>query len=541
MKYRIAIVFLLLSARAYAACSGASPNLTASTWADLAACHAIAAQGDRITVSPGSYIVTTSTSITKNVSIAADGVTVTDNTNGLAGEMITFTESTAGSIRLNGLTVRQGTGVHQNTFGVIGIDYAPNGKPVIITGVNYHMAGTGGNFFYVRTNRGLLSGNNGYGVVEGPQCFNNSSYLRHKWTGGGIDAWKTPGVYGSADVNGDQALYVEDFIIRNMLEAYDGDDNARTVLRHGTVVNSGLILHGTDTSGIIGARLTQISYVTFVRDLTPTGTCSDPQMPVNMNGFIGIRGGTALIHHNEIPNVQDGWWGDKAEVAFWYENIRRRAGGYPCWSTTTAPGAGYPAPHIPGWGFTAGGTNPGGLGSNVLQDLEPIRLWGNTGTGNHDSPAIMEYPNECGSGAPSVVDYIKPNREYYLSAPANFSSYVYPHPLVNGSTPTPVPAPVPTPTPTPEPIPNAAPTVTLKAPASGQLITTKTFTISVAASDDTGVAWLELSVNNQVVKAGAFSTMTYSWNTAPYKGKGLVTIRAVAKDAEGLTARNRSP
>jgi hypothetical protein len=68
------------------------------------------------------------------------------------------------------------------------------------------------------------------------------------------------------------------------------------------------------------------------------------------------------------------------------------------------------------------------------------------------------------------------------------------------------------------------------------LITTKTFTISVAASDDTGVAWLELSVNNQVVKAGAFSTMTYSWNTAPYKGKGLVTIRAVAKDAEGLTA-----
>jgi len=87
----------------------------------------------------------------------------------------------------------------------------------------------------------------------------------------------------------------------------------------------------------------------------------------------------------------------------------------------------------------------------------------------------------------------------------------------------------------PPPIPNNPPTVTIKKPINGEVISVRSYTIEVAATDDVGVAWLELSINGQVVKSGMFASMTYSWNTAPYKGK-TVTISATSKDAENLTA-----
>src|SRR5689334_6895784 len=74
------ILFTVRPTHAWAACSGSSPNLAAPTWDDVASCHSVAANGDTITVAPGTYTVTTTTAITKYVTILGGGaVALIDN------------------------------------------------------------------------------------------------------------------------------------------------------------------------------------------------------------------------------------------------------------------------------------------------------------------------------------------------------------------------------------------------------------------------------------------------------------------------------
>ena len=429
MKHRhifliLFLLFALLPNRAWAACSGKSPNLTAPTWADVAACHAVASNGDTITVTAGSYTATTPTTITKYLTIVMGGmVNLTDNTCTGACDafLIDIAESTVGNTKLQGpLNITKGTGYHANSAGVIGLERTNNGKPILVTGVHYTLTGSG-NFFNVHTNRGVLWNNSATGsVTESSGCLNNASFLRHKPTGLGLSGWEQPPTYGAADTNGDQNLYVEHNTLDKVLEGLDVDDDARTVFRYNTVINSGGGTHGVDTSGILGGRYIDYDHNTFVRDLTPQGgACGG--LPVNQNGFIFLRGGTALIHDNVIPDIRDGAWGDKDEIGFIVEELRRGAGGYPCWT------GGYPAPHQVGWGWSTGGTRSG-MGT---QDIEPVYVWNNTGTGNYRSPSVGDWsPSDCGASAPSALDYIHLNRDYYLSTPKpGYTPYTYPHPL----------------------------------------------------------------------------------------------------------------
>ena len=96
--------------------------------------------------------------------------------------------------------------------------------------------------------------------------------------------------------------------------------------------------------------------------------------------------------------------------------------------------------------------------------------------------------------------------------------------------------------PPPQPV-NIAPTVTLKTPTAQQDITVKSFSISAAFSDDVEckcVAAAELYIKGILVpgfpKLGV-QTISYTWNTSPWKGKGVVSIEVRAKDAEGLETR----
>jgi len=424
-----------------ARCSGVSPNLTAPTWADVAACHRAAKNGDTITVAPGTYTVTTTTAITKFVTILGGGaVTLIDNTCVgstncnllIQTSMLLITESTAGSTKFSGFVINQGTAVHSNPSGTIGIQSISNGQPIIISNNTYTASGGSGDFIIAHANRGVISQNTMNGLPGGNNCLNNNSFVRHKITSSNAQ-WQTPPTYGAADSNGASNLYVETNTIKNVLEAIDSDDNARTVVRYNTITNSATGTHGTDTSGTIGGRYVEIYNNTFIRDMTLLPTCAGGTLPVNMQGFIFLRGGTALIHDNTIPPVSDPYWGQKTPVGFLDENLRRNAGGFPCWSTVTAPGAGYPSPHQVGWGYSTGATNPGGVGT--LQDLEPVYLWNNTGGGNYDSPAVIEYgPNECGTGADSVSNYVRQNREYYVSTPKpGYKPYTYPHPLTTST------------------------------------------------------------------------------------------------------------
>lgn len=417
-------------------------NLTAPSWSDVQRCHADAAIGDTITVNPGTYDVFEQTTLTKYVKLMAGGpvhlIDKTCNGNNSSVSLLHITESPDWNTLVQGpFLIDPGSGYHVDVVGVITVERHANGRPVLLTGVTYGdvVNAQGGNFLYWRSNRGVVWNCRATGdVTFGSNCFNNASFLRHKVSSLGIAGWKTPPKYGMDDLNGDENLYVEDCVLNRMLEGVDCDDNGRTVIRHSSIINSGIIAHGVDTSGIMGARYLVIHHNTFVRDLTPQGGACGQFVNLG-GGFIYVRGGTALIHDNVIPAVSDGTWGKKSEVTFNYENLRRNAGGYPCWNTTTAPNAGHPAPHLPGWGYSVGGTNPGGLGSDVLQDLEPIYIWNNSGGGNYDTPGIHDYnPNECGPDAQSSSTYIQRDREYYLSTPKpGYTPYTYPHPLTGGA------------------------------------------------------------------------------------------------------------
>ena len=463
----LVLTFVILAPGMAAACSGTSPTLTATTWADIQTCHTAASAGDTITYAGGDATVSTTLSITKYVKIVSSGGTITDNTKGGdpdAGggpSLITITESTAGSTRLQGFTVQKGPGncagasstigVHCGTGAHVKIVNAVNGKPVLITANTFHQ-GRSGNSIVANTNHGVIWSNTFTGNYEvvasdpsgiNQNCGNNSSALRHKPTLLAT-SWSSAPTYGTADTNGDQNLYFEANTVSFMAEAIDTDDNGRTVVRYSNFTDSPVIMHGVDTSGKFGARYVELYNNTFVVDQTPQASCGG--LPPQPSAGIAIRGGTALIHHNVLPDATTPTWGPKYPVVFFVEQLRRNAGGFPCWSTVTAPGAGYPSPHQAGWGYTTGATTV--MGTNcascpVSQDIEPIYLWSNTGAGNYNAPYLANY--DCGSGdacpncstCPLIAAYIQSGREYLPSTPRpGYTPYIYPHPLVGVGAPT---------------------------------------------------------------------------------------------------------
>ena len=409
------ILFFSITSRGFAACSGSSPKRIASAWTDVAACHSAARDGDTITVMPGTYVVDKPTRITKFVRIAASGVvTLVDNTPNQSN-LIEIVESTAGSTRLEGFKFVQGTGIHPNPNGVIVMTNKSGGKPILITGTDYQV-GTSGDFIIANVNRGVIWRNGMKGKLFGNTCSNNASFVRQKPQDG---SWASPPKYGADDTKGDLNLYIETNVLTNVFEGVDVDDNGRAVIRHNTITNSGLLTHGADT-GPIGGRYMDIYNNTFIWDATVQ---CPPDLPAGVNSFIYLRGGTALIHENEIPDVAGRAWGDKSEIGFTVEALGRNAGDYACWK------GGYPAPHQPGWGYRNGGTRAGR--SPIVQDLEPIYVWNNKGAGNHSRPTVFDYASgECGTGVAAATDYIRQNREYFLGVPKpGYAAYTYPHQL----------------------------------------------------------------------------------------------------------------
>jgi len=429
------LVQLIIAAPAWAACQGASPNLTAvsANQTDISACLAAASNGDTITVPAGSATWTSPLTITKFVKLVASGtVTITDNSTGGDPDggggppLLTIAESTAGNTSLQGFTFAQGTGVHLGgNGGIIKMAFTGAGKPILITG-NTFRQGSSGNAIVAATNRGAIWNNTFTGVPAGPNCFNNTSALRHYATAVYTSSWTTRSTMGTADTDGTNNLYFENNTVVNMNEAFDTNIGGRTVYRYNNITNSALILHG-DTS--VGSRHVEFYNNTIQYD---TSSVCGP-LPMNLNGFIEARGGTLLVHHNVIPHIDGAAWGLKSEVTFNLQMIRRAGGPWSCWGTTT-PGT-YPAPYQFGWGYTSGSTQAGRTG--VFMDPEPVYLWANTGGANYEAPAVLEYgPNECGSSAPSVTSFIQLGRDYFTNSPKpGYAPYTYPHPLTGSTQP----------------------------------------------------------------------------------------------------------
>jgi hypothetical protein len=101
--------------------------------------------------------------------------------------------------------------------------------------------------------------------------------------------------------------------------------------------------------------------------------------------------------------------------------------------------------------------------------------------------------------------------------------------------PAPAPAPAPDPAPTPAPATDAAPTVTLLKPVSGQDFTNALY-FSVSASDDLGVARVDYLVDGKLIKSDYGAPYTYNWKGAKKLSYGKHTVVARAYDGAGQSA-----
>ena len=220
-------------------------------------------------------------------------------------------------------------------------------------------------------------------------------------------SWTTASTMGVADANGDRNVYFEDNIFRKILQqVLDPDGNARVVIRYNTFDNSGMASHGADT-GPDGMRHAEVYNNSFA--FTTSG--SGYNFPLPLTWWIYVRGGTWVIADNVMADINSQQWGNKGEIVATVQNVRRRSGPYPCWST-------YPAPRQFGQGH-----------NGVALITEPAYIWNNTG-GAVQTPVISDYsPDDCGVNR-QTSDFIRQNRDYFVGLPKpGYGKYIYPHPM----------------------------------------------------------------------------------------------------------------
>ncbi len=349
--------------------------------------------GATIVITNGYYTWSLGLTINKFVSLSgqsAGGVTITNNV--ARGDLVTVSGAAPFGIRISNLNFIQGNG------------HGSGRHMIVYTPILLHDC-------YFETNgkvwRSIQWATNG-GVIW------NCRFYSNRQDNGGIGfkaqgfdrSWTTNSTIGNADTNGTANTYVEDCTFKDLfLQAVDFDDNSRTVVRHCTFDNSAITSHGQDTSPA-GARHWEVYNNTF------TFTASGENYPLNLNYFFFVRGGTGVIANNMIPHIGSETWGEKSEITLTVFNIRRSSQFVPCQTS-------YPAARQIGQSY-----------KNGVRITDPIYLWGNTGNGNYNNPAIIDYePDQCGHGQLGA-NYIKLDRDYVLgSAKPAYVEYPYPHRL----------------------------------------------------------------------------------------------------------------
>lgn len=403
-------LFVITSCVAFAPLDVEAATFTASGCATSAVQSAInsASHGDTVIVPNGSCSWSSGISINgKAIHLkgeSAGGVSITHN----AGStyLIVATESSAGLIQISNFKFIGGSGsVH-----TILISNAGSGRPILIHGNEWQ-----GNVSAIRahTNRGVIFNN----TMNANSA--DRSFVQCKPENLGMTSWESAHTMGTSDTTGERNLYVENnTITRVPLQAFDSDGNCRIVVRYNTFADSAYTSHGPDT-GTYGNRHTEIYNNTF--SFTPSG-CATPV--AIMDYFIFVRGGAWVIADNVMPDLNSCYLGNKSEIKFQIQNLRRNSGPMPCWK------GGYPMPRQIGRGHN---------GSSYISD--PVYIWGNSGGGSAN-PGLTDYgPDEC-SGGPSISQFAQSGRDYVLGPRPSYAKYTYPHPLRSGG-----PAPLPPATP----------------------------------------------------------------------------------------------
>jgi PKD repeat protein len=312
-----------------------------------------------------------------------------------------ITEAPGRSVELKGVCCLPGSssGNFVNLHGITG------GKPTLIHHCRFSAGGLMLRCIQVEPNRGIIFNSSfdaGFSSGGGGGNGNNNEGIGFKWEEL-TPSWSTPPTMGANDATGLNNFYVEDCYFAGMyLQCMDFDDNSRTVIRHCTFNNSGLVSHGQETSAY-GLRHFELYNNKFIFNDVGVDT-------YNVNEWLYLRGGTGCIFSNEMPAITSQQWSTKPSLNLTVQALRR--------STGIGCITNYPAPRQVGQGFD---------GTNAVTD--PLYIWNNTGSGNYNTPAISDFqPDQCGNGQ-LATNYIQANRDYFIAPRPGYAPYVYPHPL----------------------------------------------------------------------------------------------------------------
>jgi hypothetical protein len=182
------------------------------------------------------------------------------------------------------------------------------------------------------------------------------------------------------------------------------DDGGGYVFRHNTVTNYELDVHGNCTSG--GSREFEIYNNTFI--------ISSGQ---SYSSFAVLRGGTGVVYNNSITNN-----GTKPDSNVGVQIREQQIDQGTMCAQGNCPSCNYPAKHQ--------------LGRGRNDALDPLYVWGNTVNGVSQNvvgiwPIDGDTACEASCGKQLYVsDFLKLNRDYYISTRPGYTPYTYPHPLV---------------------------------------------------------------------------------------------------------------
>ncbi len=385
-----------------------------------------ARDGDTVVVPAGSCSWTANLTITnKMLTIQGAGIgqtTLIDNVPRVNGQpqMLNWITKDGGLSRITGITFQGGTTPDGFNTGIVDI-----------SGVSHQLRIDHCRFVPTQTSGLMLEGYL-WGVID-HNIFDVSSgtgfgmYIFHNaWNVSGSDfgdaSWADDTSMGT-----NKAMFVEDNTFTNNQSvipqqyAVDGWSGSRVVYRNNTFVNTTWANHGTESSG---RWRSQRQYEVYNNTFSLNGNISFPSM-------VGARGGVGVIFNNTATT--SGGAGIDVLVDLQYY---RATGSFDPWGQCNGSSVwdgdqqsnGYPCLDQPGRG-------KGSLLSNFTptptgwptQIAEPTYAWNNRVNGT---------VSNVRSNVPS---YIVEGRDFVNLAKPNYTSFVYPHPLVSPSTPPGVP------------------------------------------------------------------------------------------------------
>ena len=424
---RFSIAFLLLCAStAWSYTVSGTTYTTDGSQSDVqAACNAAPDNGTvTVQIPNGTYAWSGTLTITKSLTLAGASATgVTINNNLVNGAMIAATAGANGHINIYWLNIVQvannggGSG-----FALVTDRSEPTNYTVLVHDCTFR---NGSIFTYMVTclDNGIIFWNDTF-IGDGPndpQSLGGISFTCDKY--GYTSSWNTPDTYGTQDVSGLSNTYLENCTFYDMPTACTNfDDNSRVVVRDCTVSNAQLASHGQESSAY-GVREWEIYNNTFIYSSSGTGP-SGNAYPLNMNAWVGIRGGSGVIFNNAMDDIPGG----KNGVDLTVFSIN--------WPTAIGCQTAYPAARQAGQGWSA--SSQATYGNPVVpQDgtgavTEGVYIWGNTGSETTDPNyvGLDQYsPDGCGNGE-LVGNFLKQGRDYFVgTAKPGYAPYTYPHPL----------------------------------------------------------------------------------------------------------------